>query len=336
MTTARRVRRGLLLFPLLGLLSTGTVLADHEPARLGLEPIGEDRGFFDLKLEPGDSVRLEVALTNHGHAPVLVRTYLADAYSIVNGGFGARLADEPTSGTTLWIDYPSREVNLGTGAGTTIAFQLSVPAGTPPGEYIAALVAENAEPFREEAGDVGLDQVNRVALAVAIDVPGRRRPALDIGSLSHRVVTGVSLLSFGISNPGNVHLRPGGTVWLREGSGAELMEAPAVMDSVYAGSDTSFEITLGTLLAPGDYCAELSLVDPETGAADRTECEPFRVEAQTAESAAPGSGVDRGRDGGLPLVLVVIFGPFLALLAVGLIVLLARRRRRRDDERMPA
>ncbi|MCA1570054.1 MAG: LPXTG cell wall anchor domain-containing protein, partial [Chloroflexi bacterium] len=176
-------------------------------------------------------------------------------------------------------------------AAKIIDFSVAVPADTAHGEYITALVAENVEPYvGSEGTGVALEQVNRTVVAVAINVPGPRRPALEIGAAGHKAAAGSSFVTFEVFNPGNVHLKPSGEFLLREAGGAELATAPAVMDSVYADRDTLFEAPLTAALEAGDYCAELSLTDEETGVTDSTECLPFTVQPPPSEAPAPGGG----------------------------------------------
>ena len=302
MINVRRWTGSLLVAAALALGTVTPALAEHEPPRLGLTPIGHDGQFFDLTLRPGDVAELQVEVANFGHDEVQARTYAADAYSIINGGFGAELFGEPLSGTSLWLDYPDREIALGPDDALVIEFSLTVPAVTAPGEYIAAVVAENVDPYRGDAGSVTLDQVNRVAIAVAIDVVGPRAPALEIGAVAHKAAAGTSFVTFEIVNPGNAHLKPMGEFTLRDGANAVLATAPAVMDSVYAGSETLFETPLADVLTPGDYCAELTLTDEKTGATDATECMRF-----TAEPPPP--AVTGGEGGGEGAQTIPILSP---------------------------
>lgn len=315
------------------------VLAEHEAPRLGLTPIGQDSQYFDIVVEPGQTTELQVELANFGHDQVLARTFAADAYSIVNGGFGADLFGEPASNITDWLEYPPEELTLEPDEGLLIEFSLSVPAETPPGDYITALVAENIEPYGGSAGgNVAMEQVNRTAVAIAIDVPGPRDAALDIGAVGHKAANSVSFVTFEVANQGNVHLKPTGAFTLRDAADAELAAAPAIMDSVYGGLATLFEAPLAVALEPGDYCAELSLTDEVTGATDATECLPFTVESPAADEVEPGQGsttIPVAEVAINPLIgnpipaLVIAAGLLLALLGIGWLVW--RRRRQRSE-----
>lgn len=328
---ARTTTAAIALLVGLSLAPAAPAAAQEEAPKLGLTPVDQEGPYFQLRLEPGETIRLQVEAANFGEGEVLARTYAADVYTIINGGFGIELFGEPPAGTTLWLDYPTREETLGPQDAVTIEFEVEVPPGTPPGEYVTALVIENVEPF-EGSGSVSIDQVNRGAIAVAVDVPGPRRPELQIGEVDHHTVGEHSIVTFEVENPGNVHLKPAGEFRLRDASGDDLTIAPVAMDSVYAGTGTLLEAPLAELLPEGDYCAELRLTDEETGATAETTCLPFSV-------AAPVTDDDRSESGAPPLPFTIpsdevlvgaapFIGVAIALGALGLLLLLARRRRR--------
>ena len=303
--------------------------ASHEPARLGLTPVDHDGTYFVLTLDPGEKRHLRVEAANFGHEEAVARTYASDVYTIVNGGFGADLFGERPSGPTLWLTYPTQEMTLNPDDALVIDFDVTVPDDTPPGEYVTALVIENAEPLRG-SGAIAVDQINRSAIAVAIQIPGAENAELSIGEVTYQEVAGLPVVSFEVTNPGNVHLRPSGRFELRDGDGTELTAASVVMESVYAGTSTTLEAPVVEALAAGDYCAELSLTDEETGATDSTDCLPFTI-AAPPDDGSPLSGppgvaevVDAlsGWPPGLPLASLLLVG------LGGLLFVLARRRRR--------
>ncbi len=170
------------------LVGTPAGAAEPDLPKLGITPVGQDGDFFQLTLEPGAVHTLEVELANQGDSPIAARTYAADVATIVNGGFGAGLRDAPSGGTTSWVDYPADVFQLDPDQAVNRTFTVTVPAATPPGEYITSLVIENDEPVRG-SGDVAVEQVLRQAIAVAVTVPGPLRGALTVGGNgSHTVV----------------------------------------------------------------------------------------------------------------------------------------------------
>jgi LPXTG-motif cell wall-anchored protein len=332
-----RLRSGAAMLAVLAsgwLLTAAPVGALDQAPKLGLTPVDHAGAFFEVTLEPGEGTVLRVEAANFGAVEVDARTYAADVYSIINGGFGADLYGEPGSGTTLWVDYPAQIATLDAQDALVIDFEVRVPEGTPPGEYVAALVIENVEPFRG-SGSVTIDQVNRSAIAVAIDVPGLRQPELQIGSVGHHVAGTQSVITFAIDNPGNMHLRPAGDFRLFDASGRELSAGPVSMDSVYAGTGTLLEAPLANLLPEGEYCAELRLVDEETGAADQTECLAFTVgpeSAAAADAAIPASAPTPpwlpSTDAMRQAAPFIVIGLVLVLVTLAFLVVARRRRRR--------
>ncbi len=203
-------------------------------------------------MAPGETRSLEIDIGNAGTAELAARTYAADVYTIINGGFGARLRDDPQTDTTRWLSYPTQVLRLAAGAGVRRTFAVAVPTDAAPGEYITSLVLENDQPIRG-SGAVGLDQVVRQAVAVVVTVPGPRSPGLAIGRASHKVVAGRSVVSIGVENTGNVRLKPLVTFALVDTTGTEISHSTMRMDTFYAHTQTSVEMQLAELLPPGTY-----------------------------------------------------------------------------------
>jgi hypothetical protein len=315
------------------LIVPGTAAAAG-PARLGLTPVGQPGAYFQMTLAPGERHEARVEAANFGTEAAEARTYAADVYSLVNGGFGAELYGETPDATTRWISYPTQQLRLEPREAVHVAFVISVPVHTPPGEYVAALVIESTEPMRG-SGPLALSQVTRSAIAIAISVPGPREPVLAIGSVQHRTVAVHSILAFAVNNFGNVHLAPAGRFALRDADGSPMEAASVRIDAVYAWTGTLLEAPLRQPLRPGVYCAELSLTDASTGAHDETGCLAFSL---TPPAGSHGPQDDDGgpRPDALPEtsalgaaasgILLIIGGTFVIVAFV-----LAVRRRRREQ-----
>jgi MYXO-CTERM domain-containing protein len=309
------------------------VEAAAEPARLGLTPIGQHGQFFELTMAAGQAQRLSVEVGNFGPAEVRARTYAADVYSIVNGGFGAALFGAQLTGTARWLDYLTRELTLKPGGASRIDFRVQVPKGTPPGQYVTSLVAESVQPAQGGAGSVAINQVNRVAIAVAIRIPGPSHPVIEIGAVSYKFAAGTSFVSFAVANPGNVHLKPTGELIVRDSAQTEIFRSAVAMDSVYAGTATRLETALAQPLGPGVYCAELQLTDAATKSRATASCQSFTVTAAAETGGLGGAGSAAtpvgqaaiAADGSQPALPLDIIALPLALAA--LLLLLARRRR---------
>ena len=149
----------------IGWLLLPAVASAADPIRLSITPVGVAGSYFTLTAAPGTRPSLTVQLRNAGAGAVSARTFAADAYTLVNGGFGARLDGEATSGTTAWLDYAPQTLDLTAGASVQRSFVVAVPADAAPGEYLTSLVIQNAEPVTGSGGQgevgVAFRQVNR-------------------------------------------------------------------------------------------------------------------------------------------------------------------------------
>ena len=312
-----------LLGVFLAFVAPGAALAQAGEGRLALRSVGQAGSFFDLSMRPGETRTLRVEIANTGDASLAARTYAADVYTIVNGGFGrlmgrsvlnksieelatwvsdargvyttvnggfgGRLRGEPRTGTTRWLDYATAVLQLPAGQSVRRSFAVTVPADAGPGEYITSIVLENDQAIRTE-GSVVLDQVIRQAIAVVVTVPGPRSPGLAIGTASHKVVAGRSVVSVAVENTGNVRLKPDVDLTLFDASGAEVSHASVQMDTFYARTDTFVEVPLASLLLPGTYTVRLGLVDPDSTVRADAGSLTFAVDAPV-ESAGPAGAV---------------------------------------------
>lgn len=317
------------------LVSPIATSAQEGQVELAIRPIDQTGQFFDVTMRPGETRTLEVELANVGDTAIAARTFAADVYTIINGGFGARLRDEPQTGTTLWLDYSTDVLQLPAGEGIRRTFELAVPADAQPGEYITSLVLENDEPIRG-SGDVALDQIVRQAMAVVVTVPGARLPALAIGAASHKVVVDKSVVAVALDNTGNVRLKPIAEFVLLDAAGAEVSRTSVPMDTFYADTDTLVEVPLAALLQPGTYSVRLTLEDAAQDLRADEPAIPFVVEAPPEPDVVVGlvpgltEVIQAVQDGRVPLPIgIAIFAGCLLLgVLIGWLILVLRRRRR--------
>jgi hypothetical protein len=328
----RFVLAGLLGVLVLSVGGVGAALADG--VKLVLLPVDQPGPYFDVTMRPGDTRAFDVSVGDAATVPVSVRTYAADVYTIVNGGFGGRLRDEARTGMTSWVAYPTETLQLQARQTVHRRFTVTVPLDAGPGEYIASLVLENEKPIHAD-GTFTVDQFVRQAVAVVVTVPGERLPRLTIGAASHEVVAGRSIVSIAVANPGNVRLKPAVAFTLFDASGATISQTTVRMDTFYARTDTFVEVPLVALLQPGTYTIRLSLDDPEQRARAEAAAIPLVVAAPATVARAEGAppelaAVDQGPAPGPqrpPIELIAMVGALLATVVIGSL-LLGRMRRR--------
>jgi hypothetical protein len=276
------------LVAILALVAPAPALAGDDQVKLALLPVGQPGSFFDLTMAPGASRTLTVDIANDGNATIAARTYAADVYTIINGGFGGRLRNEAQTGTTGWLDYPTDILRLSPGERTDRRFTVAVPAAAGPGEYITSIVLENDQPVTDDHS-VGMDQVYRQAVAVVVTVPGQRAPGLVIGGASHLIVAGTSVVRVAVENTGNIRLKPLVAFTLTELGGSDISQATIQMDTFYARTATFVEFPLAAPLRPGAYTVRLTVGDAGNRAQATGVGLPLTVDAPVGSGEAEGA-----------------------------------------------
>lgn len=229
-----------------------------------LRPAGSaDGSYIDLTLDAGASTDVAIVLANVDDEPIALRTFAADAFTLVNGGFGVRDdAAVPTAPTT-WLTYEPATIDFGPSEGVERTVTISVPPGTAPGQYISGLVLQTAEALEIEGSGM-FRQIVRKVIAVLITVPGPLEPGFTLGAPELVANPGATLLSVPVMNSGNVLVKPAGDLTLTGPGGAEVLRAPLQLGSVYAGDATTIELALPPGLTPGDYTVDVVLADEAT------------------------------------------------------------------------
>jgi hypothetical protein len=236
--------------------------------KLGLRPVGQSGSYFDLTLAPGTTVTLTVVLSNGGEASQATRTFAANVYSLVNGGFGVAEESEPASGATTWLGYEPDSLDLAAGQIVERHFDVTVPPDAEPGQHITSLVLQIAEPIPVPGSDM-FQQIVRAAIAVVITVPGPVTPGLALEGASVVSNDIGQQLVIGIANNGNIFLTPSGTVRIsaNDASRSEsVITLPVTMGSIFPGTSTYLEIPLPDDLPLGAYSVSVELADTDAGA----------------------------------------------------------------------
>jgi hypothetical protein len=317
------------------LLAAPTAAYAAGPAVLpiSIAPVGTANSYFIVTMRPGESRQLTVQFTGNGSSAGTAFTYAADVYTVVDGGLGVRLRNQPTTGVTKWVAYQAETVTLARGSTERRTFTVSVPKGASPGEHITSLVVESRIPAAT-GGQITLNQVVREALPIVIDVPGPTVAGVAIGTASEATVSGRSVVSIGVTNAGNVRIHLSGQLIVTANGHQKVAAVALTMGTVFPGDSTVVEAVLPLVLRPGQYTVSVRLADPALGvSASRTD---LRLALQGVPSRAlvtssPAvTGIAGGRPGqGLSAMSVgaliaggVLVGAATASLAGG------RRRRR--------
>lgn len=234
--------------------------------QFGIGTVGNfPKGYFEVTLRPGAATKLTAAVVNVGKVPTELEVYAANAVNPANGGFAAADQTMKPAGATSWLSVQNAPFTLSSSSQRSIPFTVTVPAGTPPGQFITALVVSTARPLPVPNGST-FKQIIRSTVPVEITVPGPVKPGFTLGAPQFVQHTAGATLDIPVANTGNILVKPAGTLTVTTPDGKQALKLPVAMLSVYAGLSTHIEVNLPASFEPGEYRVSLSLKDPATGA----------------------------------------------------------------------
>lgn len=326
---------------------------------LGVKPESGDSAHFRLSVEPGARANDALVISNHNEVATQVQVQVVRAATMARGGVAY---PDDSSGPAQWLTFEQPgPVDVAAQGSATLPFQVDVPAGTAPGEYIIGLVitpvvneaaAQEIAPANAEGNESSfrVNVVTRQALAVILTVPGDTRCEAVLHAIDSQVDRGRWQLEMAFRNTGNVHFRGEGMVTVRANDAAQpIYETPYQIDYFIPGDAIAYPLTPDVRLPEGDYQVEAtfeadcgfatSFVQPialsgeqvsDIAAADQESATPnsaaLAATAVDAESARIQAQAEQIRAMGLLLGGIAALVFVIALVVVGVVFILRRRK----------
>lgn len=200
-----------------------------------------------LETDPGTTVSGEVILINEQES---AQTFYASFENFeANGDSGSPSFTEGSEGLASWITS-DKIVNLAAGETKTVQFSITVPPGTNPGGYFAAVFWGTNPPDQSVGGSVSVGA--RIGALVLLRVSGDIKEEGGINLFE--VVDGKKVFSFlpvaftyTFRNSGGDRLFPEGTITIRNTMGKEvaILDANEVQGNILPGSVRRFSVRWG-------------------------------------------------------------------------------------------
>lgn len=345
--------RKMLLIALVGagltlLVGPRIAQADGEVS-FGIRPTAafEDRpetfSYFSYELTPGAVLTDEALVINDGEVPVTLKLYAADGITAQNAGTTfakqGQVSTGASAGDSQWLSIPVTNIALEPGQEMMTPFTINVPSDASPGHHVAGLVVEGP-PSEGGEGQLAVNVVRRVGVAVVIDVPGPHVAGLEItGTCLRQQDEQGATFEIDVRNTGNVFVKGEGSLPITDGNGEELASIPLSMDTVLPEDATTFQVTHPVRLADGDYLLTVLLdYEGKTAVLEGVEMK--------VKGGQPEVGCEPLEQTAFPPTDITVIGPppaeeggpitgrnaepllYLALAALALIVLRRARKRR--------
>jgi hypothetical protein len=167
-----------------------------------------DAGHFTYTLPAGGTVEDGIDVVNFTAGPLNIDMYRANLNPVKGGGLAPGQAGDALRGATAWLQLRQADVVLSPNGDFIDPFQLSIPPGTPPGQYLAALVGSRTG---APVGG-GLILQSRIALEVEVTVVGKLNIGLTVGHIVASRTGGSEQFTVPVTNTGNTLVTLGGTI----------------------------------------------------------------------------------------------------------------------------
>jgi hypothetical protein len=221
------------------LAGSGPVAAVDNGA-LGIRPANES-DFFHISLYPGAALEATAIVTNHTQTAVTLLNYPVDATSTPQGAFALANQDEPRPGVGGWVQLAKDHITVAANSELKVPFRISVPPGTPPGDYAGGLIIQSPPVQGKTStvdGDtaVRLDVIQRQGVRIYLNVAGTAASTLKHGDLSWQKDGDTLTFTLPLNNTGNTILHPSATLDVSSWLGANTQLKFDTPESMLPGS----------------------------------------------------------------------------------------------------
>jgi hypothetical protein len=331
--------RRTLLAVLAALLAAPAAHAATRAPVFGLRAVGANqRGYFVYTLAPRGSRAGAVIVSNVGTAPGTVKLFTADATTGDTSGTVYETDRTPTRAGS-WVRLSTHRVTLRPGQHRRVPFTVAVPAGTQPGQWVGAIVAETSHRAVGTSGKRSTSVRIRIRdltiVAVQTNVPGPPVVSFRIGPVSTGGQHGYQQVIVHFEHAGNMLVKPTGTVSIIDSNGRAVETLPFRMDTFVPRTAIDYPLLLKKALGAGTYTALVTLKANATGAAPQTFTarNPFTVSDANVKQVftaatpaqAPPVGATSSSSSKLPWALVAAAAAGVLLFLAAVLFLWRRR-----------
>ena len=209
--------------------------------------------YFTFHAAAGTTVHDALVVTNHANASVSLAVSAVDGLTGQTSGSVYANRTDPVRKAGRWVTPAVSALTLAAGATRTIAFTVTIPAGTTAGDHLAGIAVENTVPT-ESSNGFAIKQILRNVIGVLVVVPGKANfvPALSSLGIQQIGATGIGSVTVGMGNSGLLLAHPSLAVSLT-GPATYHRSLTRVLDTVLPGDTITYPFAWPDVLAKGDY-----------------------------------------------------------------------------------
>lgn len=195
-----------------------------------VEAVSISPPILELSVEPGQVVETKVKLINETAEPITQFASTANFSAKDETGTPDFASENERIGLVTWLEVGAGPYTVQPGERLNVPVTITIPSDAPPGGHYAGIFfSAQAPDVAGQAGQVAI--TSKIATLLLVRVSGVIREAASVVQFSAGEGTGVFSrlpidFSLRVQNSGNVHVRPTGTVTIRNllgGTSATLL-----------------------------------------------------------------------------------------------------------------
>ncbi|MCX6746075.1 MAG: hypothetical protein NTX00_03605 [Candidatus Parcubacteria bacterium] len=175
---------------------------------------------IELDAAKGDVVNQSIKVRNE--SAVAVTYYLSAERFVAGGEAGQPAFTGEDVDLATWIKFPFQSITVPAGATVEVPFSIIVPNYAGPGGHYAAIFLSTAPPEAAKAGSQ-VSIASRIGTLVLVKIAGEINESAQVAEFSTTMKIFKSLpadFNIRVKNDGNVHLKPMGTIIIKNMWGA--------------------------------------------------------------------------------------------------------------------
>lgn len=231
-----------------GLLASAGPAVAVDNGALGIRPADES-DFFHFSLYPGAALDATAIVTNHRQSPTTLLSYPVDGTSTPQGAFALANQDDPRPGVGGWVRLDEDHITVPGNAELKVKIHISVPAGTPPGDYAGGVIIQSP-PVQGQTTNVNgdtavrLDVIQRQGVRIYLNVAGTAVKSLQHGDMSWQKSGDALTFTLPLKNTGNTILHPSANLDISSWVGANTQLTFDTPESMLPGANLDLHAKL--------------------------------------------------------------------------------------------
>lgn len=215
---------------------------------------------FELAADPGDSLTNKFKVYNPNDAAVTVNMEMEDFAPVgEEGKVTVAEADDDTYSLKKWVTMEPMEFILEPKGQNFVEFTIAVPENAEPGGKYGSILAVLGASQSAEDGGAAVAISQKVGALLLLTVSGDAKEALSVKEIVVPEFSEYGPVPMGIrfENTGTVHVRPEGTVVVKNWRDTSVAEVPFPQQNVIPGAVRKVEAEFDKENLFGKYSAQV-------------------------------------------------------------------------------